>query len=106
MDSIVPYIKYLKSLGGLTQTGILLGLAGYGIKWAAHKVTTSIINTLQLQKYEGFNTTSKIFIALGDAAIETVVLIFSMLFLSKGLWDFIWTPLSLYPLLLGKIDVD
>lgn len=101
MEDFVKYYKLL-SIYGLTQTGLILGLSGYGVSWSAHKILNSIITTQQLQSYNGYHPIAKIAIGLMNAATETTVFLFSFICLLKGFNTFIFTPLSLYPLMFGN----
>jgi len=104
MDKFIDYISLVTSICGITQSGILLALAGYGISWSSHKVLDSVVSAQSLQKYSDYHWCSKIMIGLMNAGIETIVFLFSISLSLKGLWSLINTPLTLYPLIYGNIN--
>lgn len=106
MELITTYINNIKSLLGLTQIGVILLISGYGIKWSGHKVLNSVISTQQLQAYNEYSSWNKIWIGIMNASTESVVFLFSLCVLFKGMYQFIDTPLSLYPLVFGKFNVE
>lgn len=106
MDKFINYISLVSNVYGITQSGILLALAGYGISWTSHKIMNSIINTQQLQSYSDYNWFSKMIIGLMNAGTETIVFAFSFSLALKGLWSLVFTPLSLYLLCMVIITMN